>query len=339
MKQTDFNLKTLFTLFLASFLLAGSAFSQPRIPVIVNWDWHDMDNQTGEMCIDLITDKTLVTRFKVLCNDPPANSNEDPMWVYAKLPGMAVGEYKRVVSFEDPEEPVPGCPDMKVGVVEFDSDLTELCNNSHGPSFCATVDWQLVTLTGNGLIYCPYPIADNPGLFPPNCFEEPLPEFAVHWSETKMICCDEPGTTSTPTDCNSDGPFLSEGPHECAVVGTPEGEGEMQLVSNQATSTQSASVHRLGKEMGEKSAKSPKVFPNPFYASVTIDFSMEKAGKATFEWMDLNGRIISFSENYYTAEGNYRERFEMADWATGTYFVRISTATDSHIFKVNKMNH
>lgn len=115
------------------------------------------------------------------------------------------------------------------------------------------------------------------------------------------------------------------------VIGAPD-DMNYSLVSKYATE----SVIGLGKSFTQKREigfKGSLVitdyalsqnYPNPFNPSTTIHYELPNAGKVTLKVYDALGREVKTLVNSYLDEGRYDVQFNVAHFASGVYFYRLT---------------
>jgi hypothetical protein len=65
-------------------------------------------------------------------------------------------------------------------------------------------------------------------------------------------------------------------------------------------------------------------YPNPFNPSTTISYALPKAGAVTLKLYDIMGREVAVLVNEVKQPGNYEVQFNGSNFASGTYFFRLT---------------
>ncbi len=66
-------------------------------------------------------------------------------------------------------------------------------------------------------------------------------------------------------------------------------------------------------------------YPNPFNASVTVDYSIDIRGLVTLKVYDIAGRLVDFSKEYHSERGIYTRAIDAGDWVSGVYFLELGS--------------
>jgi hypothetical protein len=66
----------------------------------------------------------------------------------------------------------------------------------------------------------------------------------------------------------------------------------------------------------------PENFPNPFYYSTTISYSLPIAAKVTLSIYDITGRLVETLVNYTQQPGIHEVRWDRKQNPSGVYFYR-----------------
>lgn len=95
----------------------------------------------------------------------------------------------------------------------------------------------------------------------------------------------------------------------------------------------------IEKNLNENSERlsSFKVWPNPVLMNATIEYTIEKNSKVSFDVLDLTGRIIFHKgDESERAKGRYAEEFPVQDanLPKGIYFIRINAGQESQTRKL-----
>ncbi len=77
------------------------------------------------------------------------------------------------------------------------------------------------------------------------------------------------------------------------------------------------------------------VFPIPANETINVEFLTAKSGTATVEMFDLTGKLIS-TVSINTVKGANVENFDISQFATGTYFISITTGNEQITAKFMK---
>ena len=75
-------------------------------------------------------------------------------------------------------------------------------------------------------------------------------------------------------------------------------------------------------------------YPNPFNPETTIRFDVREAQQVRLAVFDLLGREIALLVNGRVEVGRHEVRFQAGDLPSGTYFIRLVTATDVAVRKI-----
>src|SRR5688572_22718444 len=67
-----------------------------------------------------------------------------------------------------------------------------------------------------------------------------------------------------------------------------------------------------------------KVYPNPTFNYIQIDFEVKSAGRLIVEVIDMNGRQVSLLMNGDVSSGTFSQKFDIASLADGSYYIRVS---------------
>jgi len=70
-------------------------------------------------------------------------------------------------------------------------------------------------------------------------------------------------------------------------------------------------------------------YPNPFNPTTNIDYSVPNAGPVNLTVYDMNGRVVSELVNKTQSAGNYRVTVDGSSIASGVYFYRLTSGTQS----------
>lgn len=65
------------------------------------------------------------------------------------------------------------------------------------------------------------------------------------------------------------------------------------------------------------------VFPNPAWAFISVDFSLQNSQVVSFSILDVNGKLVDNVLSQYCKEGKNMLQFNIASLASGTYFLKI----------------
>jgi subtilisin family serine protease len=76
------------------------------------------------------------------------------------------------------------------------------------------------------------------------------------------------------------------------------------------------------------------VFPKPANPEINLTFYLPAAGPVQFELLDITGRIVLRNRILYTSSGIHNARIHSAEFASGIYFLRGTTAHGQSISKV-----
>jgi hypothetical protein len=95
-----------------------------------------------------------------------------------------------------------------------------------------------------------------------------------------------------------------------------------------------------GRAMNTKSA-TPKtavaeLFPNPTTGSVMIHFNTTSDEEVTIVVLDLSGKEQAIIQNGFLAKGTHRLEADLSKLASGTYLIRIASATENQTLRVVK---
>ncbi|MBU0507232.1 T9SS type A sorting domain-containing protein [bacterium] len=74
-------------------------------------------------------------------------------------------------------------------------------------------------------------------------------------------------------------------------------------------------------------------YPNPFNPSTTLPVELTKTGSVTLKIYDETGRLVS-SEEFELPMGQHNLPVDGANWATGTYFARVTASGQSQTVKM-----
>ena len=78
-----------------------------------------------------------------------------------------------------------------------------------------------------------------------------------------------------------------------------------------------------------------EVYPNPFNASTTIEFTVGASNQTTFEVYNVTGvKVATLYEGMAEAGHTYKVTFDAANLPSGTYFYRLQSGSDSHYDKM-----
>ena len=78
-----------------------------------------------------------------------------------------------------------------------------------------------------------------------------------------------------------------------------------------------------------------QIHPNPFFDHVTVDLNTTKADLFHIALMDLQGKIIKSSTNYFET-GQHSIKVEGQDLASGMYFLKVATKDFQQAQKIIK---
>ena len=70
-----------------------------------------------------------------------------------------------------------------------------------------------------------------------------------------------------------------------------------------------------------------QAYPNPFNPSTTIRFDIKKQVKVELDIYDLNGRLVTTLNNKVLEPGYYQMSWDASQFASGTYFVKLSAGS------------
>ena len=70
-------------------------------------------------------------------------------------------------------------------------------------------------------------------------------------------------------------------------------------------------------------------YPNPFNPTTNIDYSVPNSGPVNLTVYDMNGRVVSELVNKTQSAGNYRVTVDGSSIASGVYFYRLTSGTQS----------
>lgn len=74
-------------------------------------------------------------------------------------------------------------------------------------------------------------------------------------------------------------------------------------------------------------------YPNPFNPTTTLPVELSQTGQVSLKIFDETGRLVS-SDAYELPMGQHSLPVDGANWATGTYFARVSTSDESQTVKM-----
>ena len=77
-----------------------------------------------------------------------------------------------------------------------------------------------------------------------------------------------------------------------------------------------------------------KIYPNPFNPITTIYYQLEQNINVTIAIYDLNGRLITILTNNFQNFGYHSINWNAAEYASGIYFVHISTNQINQTHKI-----
>ncbi len=63
----------------------------------------------------------------------------------------------------------------------------------------------------------------------------------------------------------------------------------------------------------------PRVFPNPFQESLTLEYTLERPGQVSVELVDITGRSVGVYSQGYLGPGHYRLILDTSDYPAGMY--------------------
>lgn len=67
-------------------------------------------------------------------------------------------------------------------------------------------------------------------------------------------------------------------------------------------------------------------YPNPFNASITVEYSLDIRGMVTLKVYDLSGRLVELSEKFHPAGGFYTRTVDAGKWGSGVYFLELENS-------------
>ncbi len=75
-------------------------------------------------------------------------------------------------------------------------------------------------------------------------------------------------------------------------------------------------------------------YPNPFNSTARIRYDLLQAGRVELTLYDLQGRLVKTLVDEIVGAGRHEVRAEGAGLASGTYFVRLQTRTNTQTEKI-----
>jgi endoglucanase len=64
-------------------------------------------------------------------------------------------------------------------------------------------------------------------------------------------------------------------------------------------------------------------YPNPFHETSTIQFSLEKAGHARLEVLDITGKQVALVVNGHLPAGNHQRNLPSKQMPAGVYMLKL----------------
>lgn len=75
-------------------------------------------------------------------------------------------------------------------------------------------------------------------------------------------------------------------------------------------------------------------YPNPFNANLNIDYSLPTSGNYSVKLYNILGHQVSAIVSGYKQTGSYSHSFDMTQFSSGTYFIKLQTHTGNRIHRV-----
>jgi len=86
-----------------------------------------------------------------------------------------------------------------------------------------------------------------------------------------------------------------------------------------------------------KNISGTKLYPNPASTEVYVEFNAANNTEIDLAVMDITGRIVSVLGKQSLVQGANQLTINVADYATGTYFVRMTESKAVKTIKFEKM--
>ncbi len=77
-------------------------------------------------------------------------------------------------------------------------------------------------------------------------------------------------------------------------------------------------------------------YPNPVYSGLTLNYNSAKSANAEIEIYNIIGEKVADLYNGYIAEGNFSQAFNLSNYPTGIYFIRINHNGETSSIRIIK---
>ncbi len=288
---------------------------------IVRTNWVNSMGLIGsETCIQLLEDNLLLFVLKSRFTDPDIAKYPDMhFWYSYTLPypihPLVIYNLTDKLTTVHPSGFKNGKQIWEVRhTVEID--LVDLCDILKD-SFNIEFKFQFVTKPTPTSVHMPYPYLPFPGMFPPDLFDIPQGGFSKEWTKEKRICCFQAGQQNSHNNLNV-----------------------QDNSSNHFTANDLAKTNTLEEKKQKESqglVQKIKLFPNPFNASIKVNYFVQEAVKLRLSCTNAMGEELLVKNLEHDYSGDYEALIDTASFPPGLYFFRLSSSRIDEVIKVIKL--